>query len=442
MYIQADGFFPAQFGLNAGNLSNPPGTWLTFTGTFTGLAASGVTLVFDASTGVQLEDPTNPYLVQRITFPYNVQFTSLQAFSDITAPNGIAEFLLAATITSTFPPATSPGPAPVSAASDLATIELVLQADPYMIAGENWWLSNDMRVFTVQPNALPPAPNNVPLQYSKTPWPGDPNGYIQNLLGELNNNPNFTNVPPPPSPPPNTPFSGISTAESGSQTSLALTFDSSNPVYNFGLARVHLQGDSTTLPVRVFFRLFISPSPDTDFDNTTTFRSYPEPDPVISLLGFPSNDMTSTIPFFAAARVNTNADITSPTPERMTAQPDSPWNAFPIKNPMGGEVYAYYGCYLDLNQDASRFPLNPETTPPQDGPWPKSDIQSIPSIIMGQHACLVAEIAYDPDPIPSGANAATSDKIGQENLRAARIRRFSMSARPRQPCRRRFFPTN
>ena len=285
----------------------------------------------------------------------------------------------------------------------------MLQADPYMVAGETWWLSEDIRVFATAPGALP-------LTYSNTPWPGDgdPNTYIQNLLTELNTNPNFTNVPPPPTPPPNTPFSGISTAESNSQTSLSLTFDSANPVYNFALARVHLQGDSTTLPVRVFFRLFISPSPDTDFNNATTFRSYPEPDPVISLLGFRTNDMTSTIPFFAAARVNTNTNITTPPPESMTGQPDTP-NAFPIKNPTSGEVYAYYGCYLDLNQGAPRFPLDPATATSPNGPWSQSEILPIPAIIMSQHACIVAEIAYDPDPIPAGANAATSDKIGQRN---------------------------
>ncbi len=87
LYVQVDGFFPAQFGLSGSNLSNPPmlTTWLTFSGSFTGLAASGVSLVFDTSTGVQLENPADLYLVQRITFPFNVQFETvggqLEAFN-------------------------------------------------------------------------------------------------------------------------------------------------------------------------------------------------------------------------------------------------------------------------------------------------------------------------------------------------------------------------
>ena len=83
----------------------------------------------------------------------------------------------------------------------------------------------------------------------------------------------------------------------------------------------------------------------------------------------------------------------------------------------------------------------------------KRSILPIPAIIMSQHACIVAEIAYDPDPIPAGANAATSDKIGQRNLSWAgsdnpgpadthRVPTFSMSAGPRQRCRRRFCRTN
>ena len=263
MYVQVDGFFPAIFGLSSTNLSNPPGltTWLTFGGTFTGLFASGVTLVFDTSTGVQLEDATDLFLLfSGSRFLSIFGSTSLQAFNGVPA-SGFMDYSLTAEISTSATAAA--GSTPVTATSSAAEIELVLQADPYMVAGETWWLSEDIRVFATAPGALP-------LTYSNTPWPGDletqtPTSKI--CSPELNTNLNFTNVPPPPTPPPNTPFSGISTAESNSQTSLSLTFDSANPVYNFALARVHLQGDSTTLPVRVFFRLFISPSPDTDFNN-------------------------------------------------------------------------------------------------------------------------------------------------------------------------------
>ena len=84
-----DGLHPDQIGLSSGNLNAPPNldTLVTFHGSFPALA--GVSLVFDAATGVQLEDPTDLFAVQRMTFPYNVTFTeaagALPAFGGVTA---------------------------------------------------------------------------------------------------------------------------------------------------------------------------------------------------------------------------------------------------------------------------------------------------------------------------------------------------------------------
>ncbi len=273
----------------------------------------------------------------------------------------------------------SPGSTPVSATSDIAEIQLVLQADPYMVAGETWWLSNDMRVFTVAPNGLPP--NQAPLQYSTTQWPagGDPNTYITNLINELNAN--FTDPATL-----NTPFTGVSPDES---SSLTLSWDPGNPVYNFALARVHLQGDSTTDPVRVFFRLFISPSPDTDFNQATTFRSEPQtdssgnniPGTLIPLLGFPSNDMTSTIPFFAEGRIVS-------TTQRMTQQSDTP-NAFPISNPTA--VRGRCLLWVLVRSQSNHPPISPQPAPPlpsrmahgrliRSCPYPRSSWANMPAL--------------------------------------------------------------
>ena len=43
-------------------------------------------------------------------------------------------------------------------------------------------------------------------------------------------------------------------------------------------------------------------------------------------------------------------------------------------------------------------------------------MQSIADLIRGVHQCLIAEIAFDPDPIPTGATTANSDKLSQRNL--------------------------
>lgn len=412
-YVVIDGFVPAQLGLTGSNLNEPPNlaSLISFTGTFAGLESQGVTLAFDSTTGVQLEDSTNLTGIQTITVPYNVQFATvngqLVAFDGVPASPGYQDFTLAATVASS----ASTGYPAISASSSTAEIEFVLQADPYMMSGETWWVSNDMRVFTVTPATL--AGN--PLPSSTTPWNSTPNEYIKALINELNTN--FTDPPLA-----NTPFNAIAYGEDQSALLLSQNDTSGNAVYNFALARLHLQGD-TASNVRTFFRLFISSSPDTDFDTGTTFRSLPQTDSMgnnmagtlIPMLGFPSSDMTSTIPFFAEPRVPS-------TSESMTRQSD-PSNVQTIPSPLiatpptpGSQVLAYFGCWLDINQTVAQFPLNPATASTPNGPWTASEILSIPSIIMGNHACLVAEVSYDPDPIPAGANAATSDKIGQRNL--------------------------
>lgn len=406
-YVVLYGFSPDELQLNSGNLNSPPNV-PTFTGSpFAGL--SGVKISFDATTGVQLEDVTQIQMIQNIVFPFNITFTGTGAFSGVPASPGSQEYDLTATIALT---PFGNYPELNVTRTDTAPFELVLQADPYMMAGETWYLSNDMRVFSVTPAAL--MPGQTPLKNSTTAFT-TPNAYIQALIGELNTfyNTNATSVEHP--------FDTISTGED--QTALELSQNvSGQAVYNFGLARVHLQGDTAT-NVRAFFRLFISSSPDTTYDQSTTFRRHPQTDTTgtnipgteVPLLGFTTSDMPSTIPFFAAQRIIS-------TSVSMTTQPDAS-NIQTIPDPAitpapapGSLVTAYFGCYLDINQPTPQFPINPSTASTTDGPWKLSEILPIPALIMGNHACLVTEIAYDPDPIPATANAASSDKLGQRNL--------------------------
>ena len=404
-YVVVEGFTPDELGLNAGNLNAPPNI-PTFAGTFAALMDPAMAL--DAVTGVQLEQPGKFWNIQRITFPFNITFSSVNAFAGLSAATPSQTYGLTATVSIV---AASSYPA-LSATSGAAAFELVFQADPFMSAGETWWLSDDIRVFQVVPAILPAS--GVPLAFSSTAYGADPNAYIKSLISELNTN--FTDPATA-----NTPFNAISTLEDQSGLNLAGSDLNGHPSYDFALARVHLRGD-TASNVRVFFRLFISSSPDTDFNHLTTFRSLPQTDAtgapiagtLIPLLGYPTNDMSSTIPFFAEPRIDATAVA-------MTRQTD-PANVQTVPSPTslappapGAESYAYFGCWLDVNQTTARFPLDPSTAPHPDGPY-GSTVLSIQSLIMSNHACLVAEIAYDPDPIPPGANASTSDKIGQRNL--------------------------
>lgn len=406
-YVVVDGYTPDELGLTSGNLKSPPNL-PTFAESFAGLGDPSID--FDNSTGVQLEESSKFWNIQRITFPFNIKFSSVSAFAGLSLANPDQTFGLSAKIVNSVTPAGYP--TVTAPESSTAEIELVFQADPFMDAGETWWLSNDMRVFQVTPAKL--HGSKVPLAFSTTPFTSDPNTYIKALISELNTS--FTDPGTV-----NTPFSGLSGDEDQSALNLTGNDTDGNPVYNFALARVHLQGD-TANNVRAFFRLFISSSPDTDFNTGTTFRSAVEtdtsnnniPGTLIPLLGFITNDMPSTIPFFAEPRIDATVDP-------MTRQTD-PSNVQTIPSPTappptpGSEVYAYFGCWLDLNQATPRFPVNPAAQANPDGPYSAGSIQSIPGLIMSDHACLVTEISYDPDPIPSGANAGTSDKIGQRNI--------------------------
>ncbi len=81
----------------------------------------------------------------------------------------------------------------------------------------------------------------------------------------------------------------------------------------------------------------------------------------------------------------------------------------------------YYGCWLDINQPGDqRFPPrmvggNPANIP--DGPFSGfNPLVSIQQLVRSQHQCLIAEIAYDLDPIPANADPSISDKLAQRNL--------------------------
>jgi hypothetical protein len=223
------------------------------------------------------------------------------------------------------------------------------------------------------------------------------------------------------------------------------------PVANFAIARVTMQGPSeSAYNVRVFFRLFTVPSTGTAFNPGTLYRSTPlatpnAPNPAgspadtvtspnynapqsafqpgypwltkVPLLGLggpnvPGTDFV-TFPFFAVERV---------TPDRAMYEQPPDWpNTQTINIPSGttGPVYAFFGCWLDINQaDVPRFPAAVRADKHADGPFTAS-VQppaSIASLIRGQHQSLVAEIAYDEITIAPGATPGTSDRLAQRNL--------------------------
>src|SRR5262249_52200143 len=170
--------------------------------------------------------------------------------------------------------------------------------------------------------------------------------------------------------------------------------------YNFAIARVRLQDapKAKAKNVRVFFRLWVAQSFDTDFQPSTTYLSTLGTSgqdlgkPVFPLpsgtgLMDPQGNTLQTIPFFA-----TDANGTHDYDGNVTNA-----NIRNIQIPKGTDnVWAYYGCFLDVynGSNQSKFP--------------------------GTHHCIVAQIAYDDAPIVNAngvtESPANSDKLAQRNL--------------------------
>ena len=146
--------------------------------------------------------------------------------------------------------------------------------------------------------------------------------------------------------------------------------------------------------VRVFFRLWVTQSTDTDFDQNSSYLSHrqggkpdwPQPAPDLH-----------TIPFFATGNSPNFNDPTNP------EYGNNGINIQTITIPSGDNTWAYFGCFLNVYDHANIV-----------------NGSQVQALLMGTHHCLVAEIAYDDAPIIN-SNGVTmspenSDKLAQRNL--------------------------
>src|SRR5262249_49016923 len=110
--------------------------------------------------------------------------------------------------------------------------------------------------------------------------------------------------------------------------------------YNFAIARVRLRGSfgasGAAANVRVFFPVFQSQSPDTDFDPNGTYLSTKDS------AGKPGTPLPgagdTTIPFFATGNAGSETDY----------QPGGP-NIQTLTIPSGqDDLWWYYGCFLNF----------------------------------------------------------------------------------------------
>lgn len=362
----------------------------------------GPTNITITPSAVSSDDPSLSDEVQLFTFTYTVTFPDLTAF---TVPSA-ADFPELLTLTASLPASTG-----VPSASQ--QIELILAADPFFSSESNGglcWLSEDIRVFYAEQGST---------KFGQTlgSTPADALSFIQsiisNLSGPLGTVPGSTDT-----------FEGLPTAEGSALLSLlpSAANPPHNAIFNFAIARVRLNGESEKAKVvRAFFRLFQSQSvavpyqtPVSNIGVSAPFGAYRQySDSTVDgfktpLLGISSDGSEyTTIPCFASARV-TNASPSN----NMTTQTDPP-NVKSMTPIPGQTVYAYFGCWLDNNQNAQIFPFAPGTNP--DGPF-SGGLNTVSQVIdRGGHQCIVVEIVDDDAPILNNA-VPGADKIAQRNL--------------------------
>ena len=341
------------------------------------------------------EDPTNTSLIQRIRFSFDVSFASPLSTP---FPASATDYALTATFT------TNGETVPGGNSQDTVEFELVPGADPYFSNIDTTdnaavaWLSQDLRVFTItkSQSALPGDPAAPTFSSGQTPY-----DYIQALIGYLNGAAAYTAPVPASSPDPLNGLPDQAGYETGDSSVTPLD-GSGHQNYNFAIARVRLTSDTQgpageADKVRVFFRMWVAPSCDTDFQPNTTYPSSPaypglpaSPLPSSAALPpDPSGQAIQTTAFFATGK--TGASDYDPSVSNN--------NIRPIQIPMGSSqdsVWAYYGCFLDV--------------------YDSSNNCSYP----GTHHCLVAQIAYDGAPLFFNSGTATNpgntDKLAQRNL--------------------------
>ena len=349
------------------------------------LQAPGFAGIGFTRTHVEFEHPATPLAPQRIHFHYDVAFNASSIAAFTTAPQSI-ELDSSISISGQAVPA-------------ITELEFFGAEDPYFSninpAVDNVpWLSQDLRVFATTGTGTPvpggPAFSTNSLDGART--------WLRGLLTHLNQaygDPSLTD-----------PFDAASNVIPGQTDALSgdtsvipnLTFFGINlNIYNFAIARVRLRGAIGTVsnPVKVFFRMWSSQSPDTDYSATTTYNSQPDS---VNLPNWPlPAPDSSTFPFFATGNTPNFGD-----PNNSELGTGGVNNQIVTINNGQGQ-WTYFGCLLNVYDGSYLVNGTPVT-----------------QLLPGTHHCLVAQIAYDDAPIltPNGVTVApgNSDKLAQRNL--------------------------
>jgi len=327
------------------------------------------------------EDPTLPdNLPQRYTYHYraviqaaNDLFNGLDAMT----PPRVARLQVTAADRA------------ANVATESANVTLIHGGNPYMTDGDPAWLSIDTRVFQ--------RPDNG--NFGGIGLGGGPLPFIQQVVAGLNNGTiaasEFTNLPQ----------DEDSSALEFSNAVTDHVAGTTHNVFNFALAKVHLQGAGGASNVRAFFRLFRYSATNLIFDPSLCYPTNPITGggavDKIATPGYTAAGDAMSIPFFAEAR----------TPAT-NAQHDA-LNVFTFPGSAAEQVH-YFGVWLDINQDNARLPSTKQS--PEFGPFSAGALHPIRDLIYDAHCCMVVELNTDSDSTPVNATPASSDNLAQRNL--------------------------
>ncbi len=371
--VTVDGLKPNQFpGAGITTLSPTSAQLAGWAPTVTPANPTGLTI---EPTGVASDDTSLPDRLQRFTFTYRIQ-TAAAAFgfggnaSTIRVDASLASAAVSNPLT------------------DAAWIQLVKSANPFSldlaIGNTTPWLSSDVRVFPVVAGGDPVLGESLASNATRA----QALAFVRNLV------------------------SGMSVADFESlphlQPESALspfpkTSGNNRNVYNVAVARVRLSpAGASANDVRVFFRIFTS--------QTTAALTYRESAPGTPIEGYKKTAGASPIALPGTDAAG-NEWLSFPMFSATRVSPESQGDPDNVKALSPGSS-TFFGALIDNNLSGGYLP-----------PTPTSGAGAIdlPTLLMGEHQCIVAQIEFAGTPIPNGATPSTSDKLAQRNIAMSAI---------------------
>lgn len=367
-YVVYDGFLTSELS----NFAVPP--VITFAPVGGG---ANITSIQAIHADTKFENPAiPPDIPQKVTFVFNVLFTNNSAF-------GFAAQSEDVRVT-----------ASLLQNNCQALINLTKAPNPYMVDGPTSWLSVDLRVFQMKEGG--PSRATIAQGSSGTT-------FITQLLNRFNDRTIYPGDELHP-------FNDIDTDQETSQLEWLETSGGAR-VFNYAVAKVRYKAPIPTPPsnvndaanVKVFFRLFNTAGTAMQYNPSKSYNRAGTGVNTMALVG-KEGGLISSIPFFAAPRVNYNTSL-------MASQTD-PLNMKTLPAKGNVESVVYFGCWLDFNQPAQMIPVTEDATH-------ATSLVNLQTSIRGIHQCLVAEVYFDGDPTPVNATPASSDNLAQRNLAIA-----------------------